>query len=108
MHKVFFIKTVYLTGLLQIRWNTTFVPNFRIGAQDYLFAKQYYVPLAGVSVKTERSAVIRPKLLPYWGAIQQLGWGISDFEGYMRSIFWLSDYDSIYSYNGTTDVTSYV
>lgn len=69
------------------RWNTTFVPNFRIGAQDYLFAKQYYVPLAGVSVKTERSAVIRPKLLPYWGAIQQLGWGISDFEGYMRSIF---------------------
>ena len=69
------------------RWNTTFVPNFRIGAQDYLFAKQYYVPLAGVSVKTERSAVIRPKMLPYWGAIQQLGWGISDFEGYMRSIF---------------------
>lgn len=69
------------------RWNTTFVPNFNIGAQDYLFAKQYYVPLAGVSVKTERSAVIRPKQLPYWGAIQQLGWGISDFEGYMRSIF---------------------
>lgn len=69
------------------RWNTTFVPNFRIGAQDYLFAKQYYVPLAGVSVKTERSAVVRPKQLPYWGAIQQLGWGISDFEGYMRSIF---------------------
>lgn len=69
------------------RWNTTFVPNFNIGAQDYLFAKQYYVPMAGVSVKTERSAVIRPKQLPYWGAIQQLGWGISDFEGYMRSIF---------------------
>lgn len=68
------------------RWNTTFVPNFNIGAQDYLFAKQYYVPLAGVSVKTERSAVIRPKQLPYWGAIQQLGWGISDFEGYIRSI----------------------
>lgn len=69
------------------RWNTTFVPNYHIGAQDYLFAKQYYVPLAGVSVKTERSAVIRPKLLPYWGAIQQLGWGISDFEGYMKSIY---------------------
>jgi len=69
------------------RWNTTFVPNFNIGAQDYLFAKQYYVPMAGVSVKTERSAVIRPKQLPYWGAIQQLGWGISDFEGYIRSIF---------------------
>lgn len=69
------------------RWNTTFIPNYNIGAQDYLFAKQYYVPIAGVSVKTARSAVIRPKQLPYWGAIQQLGWGISDFEGYIRSIY---------------------
>jgi hypothetical protein len=69
------------------RWNTVFVPNYIITAADYLFAKRYYIPLAGVSVSTERSAVIRPKKLPYWGAIRQLGWGMSDFEGYIRSIF---------------------
>ena len=69
------------------RWNTVFVPNYTITAKDYLFAERYYIPLAGVSVNTDRSAVIRPKKLPYWGAIRQLGWGISDFEGYMRSIF---------------------
>jgi hypothetical protein len=69
------------------RWNTVFVPNYIITAADYLFAKRYYVPLAGVSINTERSAVIRPKKLPYWGAIRQLGWGMSDFEGYIRSIF---------------------
>lgn len=69
------------------RWNTVFVPNYIITAKDYLFAQRYYIPLAGVSVNTDRSAIIRPKKLPYWGAIRQMGWGISDFEGYMRSIF---------------------
>lgn len=69
------------------RWNTVFVPNYIITAKDYLFAERYYIPLVGISVNTDRSAVIRPKKLPYWGAIRQLGWGISDFEGYMRSIF---------------------
>jgi len=69
------------------RWNTVFVPNYIITAKDYLFAERYYIPLAGVSVATCRSAVIRPKKLPYWGAIRQLGWGVSDYEGYMRSLF---------------------
>jgi len=68
------------------RWNTVVVPEYNITAQDYLFAKQYYVPIAGVSVATERSAVVRPKELPYWGAIRQLGWGVSDYEGYIKSI----------------------
>jgi len=68
------------------RWNTVFVPNYIVTAKDYLFAERYYIPLAGISVNTARSAIIRPKKLPYWGAIQQMGWGISDFEGYMRSI----------------------
>lgn len=68
------------------RWNTVVIPDYNITAQDYLFAKQYYIPLAGLSVATERSAVIRPKELPYWGAIRQLGWGSSDYEGYIKSI----------------------
>jgi len=68
------------------RWNTVVVPEYNITVQDYLFAKQYYVPIAGIAVATERSAVIRPKELPYWGAIRQLGWGVSDYEGYIRSV----------------------
>ncbi len=68
------------------RWNTVLVPNYNISAQDYMSAKSYYIPLAGYEVATARSAIIRPKQLPYWGAIRQLGWGVSDLEGYMRSI----------------------
>lgn len=69
------------------RWNMVFVPNFNITAEDYMFAKRYYIPISGISVNTERAAVLRPKQLPYWGAIRQLGWGVSDFEGYMRSVY---------------------
>ncbi len=68
------------------RWNTVLTPNYNISAQDYMSAKSYYVPLAGYEVATARSAVLKPKQLPYWGAIRQLGWGVSDLEGYMRSI----------------------
>lgn len=68
------------------RWNTVLTPDYNVTAADYMSAKSYYVPLSGIEVSTGRSAVIRPKRLPYWGAIRQLGWGVSDLEGYMRSI----------------------
>ena len=68
------------------RWNTVLVPEFNVTAADYMSAKSYYVPLSGIEVCTDRSAIIKPKRLPYWGAIRQMGWGISDLEGYMRSI----------------------
>lgn len=68
------------------RWNTVLVPEYNISAADYMSARSYYVPLSGIEVSTGRSAVLKPKRLPYWGAIRQLGWGVSDLEGYMRSI----------------------
>lgn len=68
------------------RWNTVIIPEYNITVQDYLFAKSYYIPIAGLAVATERSAVLRPKQLPYWGAIRQLGWGVSDYEGYIKSV----------------------
>lgn len=68
------------------RWNTVVIPEYNISLQDYLFAKTYYIPIAGIAVNTDRTAVLRPKQLPYWGAIRQLGWGVSDYEGYIRSI----------------------
>lgn len=69
------------------RWNTVLVPEYNVTAEDYMSAKSYYIPLSGTEVSTGRSVIIKPKRLPYWGAIRQLGWGVSDLEGYMRSIF---------------------
>jgi hypothetical protein len=33
-------------------------------------------------------AMVRPKKLPFWGAIQQMGWSTSDFEG------WIKDFEA--------------
>ena len=70
------------------RWNCVFVPEYNLTAQDYLYAKSLFIPLGGVRVSTERMAMIRPAKLPFWGAIQQMGWSTSDFEG------WIKDYES--------------
>ena len=70
------------------RWNCVFVPEYNITAQDYLYAKSLFIPLGGVRVNTDRMAMVRPKKLPFWGAIQQMGWSTSDFEG------WIKDYES--------------
>lgn len=70
------------------RWSVVFVPDYNITAKDYLFARTIFVPLGGVKVNTERVAMVRPKRLPFWGAIQQLGWSTSDFEG------WIKDYEA--------------
>ena len=68
------------------RWNSIMVPNYNIAAKDYLSPDSYMIPLAGVRVNHERMAIVRPILLPYWGALRQLGWGRSDFESYIQSI----------------------
>lgn len=70
------------------RWNCVFVPEYNITAQDYLYAKSIFIPLGGVRVSTERMAMVRPQKLPFWGAIQQMGWSTSDFEG------WIKDFES--------------
>lgn len=70
------------------RWNNVFVPNFNITAQDYLYAKTMFIPLGGVRVSTDRMALVRPSRLPFWGAIQQMGWSTSEFEG------WIKDFES--------------
>ena len=70
------------------RWNCVFVPDYNITAKDYLYAKSLFIPLGGMRVNTERMTMIKPKKLPFWGAIQQMGWSTSDFEG------WIKDYES--------------
>ena len=70
------------------RWNCVFIPEYNITAQDYLFARSLFIPLGGYRVNTDRMAMIRPSKLPFWGAIKQMGWSTSDFEG------WIKDYES--------------
>lgn len=68
------------------RWNCVLVPNWNVTARDYLTPSHYYIPIGGVKVASQRSAIVRPKLLPYWGMLPQIGWGVSDFEGYITSV----------------------
>ena len=70
------------------RWNCVFVPEYNITAQDYLYARTVFIPLGGYRLNTRRAAMIRPRKLPFWGAIRQMGWSTSDFEG------WIKDYES--------------
>lgn len=70
------------------RWNVVFVPDYNITAQDYLYARTVFIPLGGYRLNTKRCAMVRPRKLPFWGAIQQMGWSTSDFEG------WIKDYES--------------
>ena len=70
------------------RWNCVFVPEYNITAQDYMYARSLFIPLSGVRVNTDRMAMIRPCRLPFWGAIQQMGWSTSDFEG------WIKDFEA--------------
>ena len=70
------------------RWNCVFVPDYNITAETYLYARSLFIPLGGVRVSTERMAMVRPKKLPFWGAIQQMGWSTSDFEG------WIKDFEA--------------
>lgn len=70
------------------RWNVVFVPEYNITAQDYLYSRLIFIPLGGYRLNTSRCAMIRPRKLPFWGAIQQMGWATSDFEG------WIKDYES--------------
>ena len=70
------------------RWNCVFVPDYNITAQDYLYTRMLFIPLGGVRVNTQRVAMVRPQKLPFWGAIQQMGWATSDFEG------WIKDFES--------------
>ena len=68
------------------RWNTVLVPDYNISAKDYITPPRFFVPLAGLTVNTERLAIIRPKILPFWGTLRQTGWGVSELEGWIRAV----------------------
>lgn len=68
------------------RWNSVLIPNYNISAADYITPKEFLIPITGMSVATWRMALGRPKELPYWGTLRQMGWGVSDFVSFMPSL----------------------
>jgi hypothetical protein len=67
------------------RWNLVMVPNFNPSSRDYLYPEYMACPISGVTINTQRSAIVRINELPFWGTIQQIGWATPDFEGWIRS-----------------------
>jgi hypothetical protein len=72
--------------VLADRWNIVYVPSFIITAEDYLRPKTIYLPLGGYAVSTTRCLLLRPKTMPYWAMLYNIGWSPSDYSGYIRSL----------------------
>lgn len=69
------------------RWNTTFVPSFLITEQDYITPETIYIAQTGIEVHSSRCAIMRPKPMPFWAVLYNMGWSPSDFCGWMRAYY---------------------
>ena len=69
------------------RWNTMIVPSYVVTAKDYLRPRTLYVPLSSLELNTTRVAIIKPRPIPYWVALYNIGWAPSDFTGWLRSYY---------------------
>ncbi len=67
------------------RWNTVLIPSYDISSEDYLHPRNVFVPITGKTVNTQRASIIRPNEQPYWGTLRQMGWAVSDMEGWIRA-----------------------
>ena len=69
------------------RWNTVFVPSFIPTAADYLHPKTIMVCQESVEISTSRICILRPKPMPYWAAIANMGWSPSDITGWITAYY---------------------
>ena len=69
------------------RWNIVTVPSFIVTARDYLKPETYLIPMSNTELNTSRCAIMRPKSLPYWAALFNLGWAPSDLCGWIRAYY---------------------
>lgn len=69
------------------RWNTVYVPSFIPTAADYLNPRTIMVLQESVEISTSRMCIIRPKPMPYWSAIVNMGWSPSDVTGWIQSYY---------------------
>ena len=69
------------------RWNTVIEPSFIVTARDYLKPDKLFIPQSTLDISTTRVALIKPKPVPYWVALYNLGWAPSDMSGWIRSYY---------------------
>lgn len=69
------------------RWNTVIVPNYVVTAKDYLKPDSLFIPQSSLDISTSRMAIIKPKPVPYWISLYNIGWAPSDMSGWLRSYY---------------------
>lgn len=69
------------------RWNTVFVPSFIPTAADYLKPDSIMVLQESVEVSTTRMCIVRPRPMPYWSVICNMGWSPSDITGWLQAYY---------------------
>ena len=69
------------------RWNTVIVPSFIVTARDYLKPDSLFIPQSALDISTSRMAIIKPKPVPYWISLYNIGWAPSDLSGWLRSYY---------------------
>lgn len=75
----------YFVGL--DRWNVVHLPFTNPTQKDYLDPEKYYVPYLGADVHRSRcSRIVTGAQAGFWGSLPTLGWGLSDYVGYLRSM----------------------
>lgn len=69
------------------RWNTVVVPSYIVTAKDYLKPDTIFIPQSAIEINTTRVAMIKPKPVPYWIALYNIGWAPSDMAGWLRAYY---------------------
>lgn len=69
------------------RWNTVVVPSYIVTDEDYLHPRTLYIPQGALEVNTSRVAMLKPKPVPYWVSLYNIGWAPSDMSGWLRSYY---------------------
>jgi Protein of unknown function (DUF1073) len=75
------------------RNNAIHIPNWNPTAADFLNPRFYFIPYLGSDINGQRIGRIVP--IPqagYWGAIMTMGWGVSEIQGWYRSV---CNYESV-------------
>lgn len=69
------------------RWNVTVVPSYIVTDADYLRPRTLFIPQSAIEINTSRIAMIKPKPVPYWISLYNIGWAPSDMAGWLRSYY---------------------
>lgn len=69
------------------RWNTCIVPSYIVTAKDYLLPDTLMIPQSSLEISTTRMSLIKPRPVPYWVALYNIGWCPSDLAGWIRAYY---------------------